>query len=199
MENTVYATTMKYIPRLQVSRMRAIWSAIWKMLHHIYMSDRPLLIASCWYIVLKAKKAPPIHKTWRSGTHSIHFMPMVMRMNSRETSERPKSAGKEKKAVKRISLRNTRRSRSLSSAICASTGCATCSIVPVIVLYAIVFHLFAWVKLPTAAMGNLWPMINVSTLLLMVLMIEVTSILTLNENIRRIGEKSTCSDGRHLS
>ena len=37
---------------------------------------------------------------------------------------------KESMAVRRIILRNTRRSRSLSPVTCAITGCATCAIVP---------------------------------------------------------------------
>ena len=70
--------------------------------------------------------------------------------------------------------------------------------VPDIVLYAMVFHLFAWVKFPTAAIGNLWPMMKVSTLPLMVFTIEVMRILTLNENIRLIGLKSIWNVGCHL-
>ena len=129
---------------------------------------------------------------------SVHFSPIVSNMNSLETSDSPNMAGKDRNAVKRISLRNTRFSLSLSSAICASTGCATWSMVPDIVLYAMVFHLFAWVKFPTAAIGNLCPMMKVRTLPLMVFTIEVMRILTLNENIRLIGLKSIWNVGCHL-
>ena len=67
---------------------------------------------------------------------------------------------------------------------------------PVMVLKAMVFHFMAWVKLPTALIGNRLPKMNVSTLLLTVLMIEVNKILTLNGNIRLIGVKSTLNEGR---
>ena len=146
-------------------------------------------------MVLNEKKAPPTQSTWSNGMQSVHFSPIVSNMNSLETSDSPNMAGKDKNAVKRISLRNTRFSLSLSSAICASTGCATCSIVPEMVLYAIVFHLLACVKFPTAAIGNLCPMMKVSTLLLMVFMIEVMRIFTLKENISSAADNAVISPG----
>ena len=144
-------------------------------------------------------KAPPTHSIWSRGTLSSHLAEMVTRINSSATSESPKRHGKTRKAVNLIILRNTRNSRSLSSAISTSIGCATCSIVPEMVVYAMVSHFIACVKLPTVFIGKIFPKINVSTLLLMVLMIVVTSIFTLKGNILLTGDMSICNDGRHIS
>ena len=75
-------------------------------------------------------KAPLIQSIWSSGTMLIHFSPMVQRMNSRDTNASPKRAGKERKAVKRIILRNTCCSRLCSSRTLTKTGCATCPTIP---------------------------------------------------------------------
>ena len=130
------------------------------------------------------------------GTLSIHFSDIVTRINSRATRAMPNKAGKARKAVKRSILRNTRLSRSGSSLIWASTGCATCSIVPEMVVDAIVFHFEAWLKLPTSFIGNRLPKMKVRILLLTVLMIEVINILTLKGNIDFTGVKSMVSEGR---
>ena len=74
--------------------------------------------------------APPMHRMRSSGTLLSHCSWMVSRINSSATMARPNMAGKESMAVRRIILRNTRRSRSLSPVTCAITGCATCAIVP---------------------------------------------------------------------
>ena len=141
------------------------------------------------------------------GTHASHLGPMVETMNSCATKESPNIAGKARKAVKRSILRNTRVSCSLilcsslaadrSPLTSTSTGCATCSILPLTNWYAIVFHLNAWKKLPTTCgvLANNFPKIKVRMLLLRVLITIVTRMFIANLQVRRIGVKSIDNEG----
>ena len=110
---------------------------------------------------------------------------------------RPNITGKARKAVKRIILRTTFVSLCGSSWMEANTGCATCAMVPDTRLEVMLFHLKAWVKLPTVRAGNRRPKITVSMFWLMVVTMEVNMILQLNPNICLTGPKSTLSEGRH--
>ena len=74
-------------------------------------------------------------------------------------------------------LRNTRFSLSPSSRIEANTGCATCAIVPEMNPLALLFHLFAWVKLPTTCGLKRCPKMKLKMFWLTVLTIVVMRIL----------------------
>ena len=63
---------------------------------------------------------------------------------------KPNMAGKAKKAVKRNIFLKTTACRSVSDFTSANTGCATCDVVPDTIVLAIVSHLNACEKFPTA-------------------------------------------------
>ena len=69
--------------------------------------------------------APLTQSTCNSDALKSHFSVIVITMNSRATSAKPKSKGKAMNDVKRTSLRSARNCRPLSPLRSTNTGWAT--------------------------------------------------------------------------
>ena len=78
------------------------------MVLHIYTSLRPLPITKLENTLATGMNAPPTQSTCISRAAGNHLSVMAMTMNSGAMSASPKSAGQERKAVKRSILRNAR-------------------------------------------------------------------------------------------
>ena len=91
-------------------------------------------------------KAPPMQSICMMLALGSHLSVTANTMSSCEVKLNPNMAGKETKAVNLSILRSAFSCRSLSSARVESTGWATLVSMPLMVVYPMVLHLFAWLK-----------------------------------------------------